>query len=87
MVKTIHDLCCKMFLERQTERALASHAAALHAVDMLAIDPPADGSASRSALHQSALAGPARPCLALPGPSRFRFRAPPRRRWPWWEHR
>ena len=56
MVKTIHDLCCKMFLERQTEGALASHAAALHAVDMLAIDPPAHGSASRSALHQSALA-------------------------------
>jgi hypothetical protein len=42
MVKLMHDLCCKHFLQRETDRALRAHAAAMHAVDVLAIDTPDD---------------------------------------------
>jgi hypothetical protein len=40
MLKIIQDLCCKIFLQRETDEALKAHAAALHAIDVMAIDTP-----------------------------------------------
>ena len=38
----IHNECCKLFLQRESEKALKAHAAAMHAVEVLAIDTPYD---------------------------------------------
>ena len=40
MLKIIQDLCCRIFLQRETDEALRAHAAALHAIDVMAIDTP-----------------------------------------------
>ena len=53
MVKMMHDLCCKHFLQRETDRALRAHAAAMQAVDVLAIDTPDDS--KHKGLHKTAI--------------------------------
>ena len=53
MVRLIHDLCCKLFLQRKTDEALKAHAEAMRLVDVLAIDTPDDS--THKGLHKTAL--------------------------------
>jgi hypothetical protein len=53
MVKLMHDLCCKLFLQKKTEEALKAHGDAMKLVDVLAIDTPDDS--VHKGLHKTAL--------------------------------